>query len=167
LAYLGVSTASYTVFGYFVNLVTIFGLLTWISILICHVHFVKARKAQGVPDSALAYVAPFGIIGSYIAIGFCCLIAFFKAFNVFFGNFDYSTFITSYLGIPLYIIMIVGYKFIMKSKHASPETADIFSGKQRIDDEEAEFLEQEKIRNHGKVETKWGKVYRYTIGNLF
>jgi len=60
LAFLGVNTSSYTVFGYFVNLVTMFGLLTWISILISHICFVRARKAQNIPDSALAYVAPSG-----------------------------------------------------------------------------------------------------------
>lgn len=135
--------------------------------MIAHVHFVKARRAQGVPDSAVAYVAPFGIIGSYIAIVFSCMIAFFKGFNTFFGVFDYASFITSYLGIPLFIIMAVGYKVIMKPKAVKPETCDLFGGKQRIDDEEAEFIEQQKLRNHGKIESKWGKIYRYSIGALF
>jgi amino acid transporter len=61
LAYLAVNTSSYTVFGYFVNLVTMFGLLTWISILISHIFFVRARKAQNIPGSTLAYVATLGI----------------------------------------------------------------------------------------------------------
>ncbi|CZR59638.1 probable aromatic amino acid transport protein aroP [Phialocephala subalpina] len=176
LAFLGVNTASYTVFGYFVNLVTMFGLLTWISILISHIYFVNARKAQNIPDSALAYVAPLGKWGSVGALIFSILIAFFKGFALFAYKatakkgttpvFDTRTFVTTYLGIPLYIIMFFGYKFIMKTKVIQPETADLYSGKARIDAEEAEFLAAE-AEKKGGPETKMEKIYRRTLGNLF
>ncbi len=156
-------------FGYFVSLVTMFGLLTWISILIAHIFFVNARRAQGIPDSALAYKAPFGKIGSYGALFFCCLIAIFKGFGVWFaaGGFDYASFITNYLGIPLYIIMILGYKFIMKTQMVRPETADMYGGKQRIDDEEAEFIAAQMEKNEGKVAGRWERIYDKTIGAIF
>ena len=99
LAYMNVSDDSRTVFLYFVNLVTIFGLETWISILVTHIYFVKARKAQNLPNSAMPYVAPFGIWGSYFALATCVLVALTKNFAAFtydedYGNFDYKTFIT-------------------------------------------------------------------------
>jgi amino acid transporter len=98
IAFLNVSSSSATVFGYFVNLVTIFGLLTWISILVSHICFVRARRAQNVPDSLLAFTAPLGIYGSYGALAMCILIALTKNFAVFthgkWGNFDYKNFIT-------------------------------------------------------------------------
>jgi amino acid transporter len=176
LAFLGVNTDSYTVFGYFVNLVTMFGLLTWISILISHICFVKARKAQNIPDSALAYVAPLGKWGSVGALIFSILIAFFKGFALFcykataskgtVPKFDTSTFVTTYLAIPLYIIMFFGYKFVMKSERVRPETADLYGGKARIDAEEAEFLAQEAAKNGGP-ESKRDKIYRYTVGWAF
>lgn len=90
---MNVSTGSQTVFGYFVNLVSIFGLLTWISILVSHIYFVKARRAQGVPDDSpqLRYKSPFGLWGSYFALAFCVLISLTKNFNVFRnGGFDYK-----------------------------------------------------------------------------
>jgi amino acid transporter len=175
LAFLNVDTSSQTVFKYFVNLVTIFGLLTWISILVSHIYFVRARKAQGIPDTAMAFVSPGGIWGSYISLFFCCLIAFFKGFNYFvpdyskdgYGKWDYKNFITAYLGIPLYIIMIFGYKLVVKSEGVRPETADLYSGKARIDEEEAEFIAAEKERNHGQDHSKWGRIYKRTIGALF
>lgn len=172
LAFLNVSTGSATVFGYFVNLVTIFGLLTWISILVSHIFFVNARRAQNIPNSALAYVAPLGKWGSVGALFFCCLIAIFKGFNVFtysssYGNFDYKNFITSYLGIPLYIIMIFGYKLVMRSQRVLPHTADMYGGKQRIDDEEAEFIARQMERNHGREMGRWEKIYEKTIGAIF
>lgn len=70
LAFLSVSTSSKTVFGYFVNLVSIFGLLTWISILVSHIYFVRARNAQGVDPASMRYRSPFGLWGSYIALAF-------------------------------------------------------------------------------------------------
>lgn len=173
LAYLNVSTSSQVVFTYFVNLVTIFGILTWISILIAHIYFVRARKAQGVLDSEMPFVSPGGIWGSYISLFFCCLIAFFKGFNYFvpdpktYGKFDYKNFITAYLGIPLYIIMIVGYKVIMKSETVRPETADLFSGKAKIDEEEAEYLAAEAAKHHGKTRSTKAKIYDRTLGALF
>jgi amino acid transporter len=172
LAFLNVSTGSAIVFGYFVNLVTIFGLLTWISILVSHIFFVNARRAQDIHDGELAYKAPLGKWGSVGALFFCCLIAVFKGFPVFtyspsHGNFDYKNFITNYLGIPMYLIMMFGYKVIMKSQRVRPETADMYGGKQRIDDEEAEFIAQQMKKNHGKVEGNWQRIYSRTIGVIF
>ncbi|KAE9377735.1 putative dicarboxylic amino acid permease [Stipitochalara longipes BDJ] len=176
LAYLGVNTSSYTVFGYFVNLVTMFGLLTWISILISHIFFVRARKAQNIPDSALAYVAPLGKWGSVGALIFSILILFFKGFALFaykktaakgtHPKFDTNTFVTTYLGLPLYIILFFGYKIVMKSKLIKPEEADLYGGKARIDAEEAEFLARQ-AEKKGGPETKVERIYRLTLGNLF
>ena len=99
LAYLNVADDSRTVFIYFVNLVTIFGLESWISILVTHIYFVKARRVQNLPNSAMPYVAPFGLWGSYFALAVCILVAFTKNFAAFtksedYGSFDYKTFIT-------------------------------------------------------------------------
>ncbi|TVY37886.1 Dicarboxylic amino acid permease [Lachnellula subtilissima] len=176
LAFLGCNTSSYTVFGYFVNLVTMFGLLTWISILISHIYFVRARRAQNIPDTALAYVAPLGVYGSYGALVFSCLIAFFKGFALFCykktaakgttPKFDTRTFVTTYLAIPLYIIMIFGYKLIMKSQTVKPETADLYSGKAKIDAEEQEYLAAEAAQAGGP-ESRAQKIYRLTLGWAF
>ena len=100
-AFMNAADDAKTVFGYFVNLTTIFGLLSWISLLVSHVFFVRARRAQGITKEQMAYVAPFGLTGSYIALFFSILIALTKNFNVFtkgkYGNFDYKNFITGYL----------------------------------------------------------------------
>ncbi|KAL1310673.1 hypothetical protein AAFC00_000936 [Neodothiora populina] len=170
LAFMNVSSSSKVVFGYFVNLVTIFGLLTWISILVSHIYFVRARHAQNVPDSELAYKAPFGIWGSYFALFFCILISLTKNFNVFthsktYGDFDYKNFITGYLGIPLYLILIFGYKFSQKSHGVRPETADIWTGKDVIDRDEEMWK-----RRDAEADAKGGKAhwfYRKFLSWLF
>ncbi|KAK6507750.1 hypothetical protein TWF481_006172 [Arthrobotrys musiformis] len=166
LAFMNVSSDSKTVFGYFVNLVTIFGLLTWISILVSHIYFVRARNAQGVDPKTLAYKAPFGVAGTYFALFFCILIALTKNFDVFVGEFKYKTFITGYLGIPLYLLMIFGFKFIKKTKGIKPEEADLWSGKDAIDrDEEMWKIKDAEKKAAGVKDGGW--FYRTFVAWLF
>ncbi|KLJ11986.1 hypothetical protein EMPG_09627 [Blastomyces silverae] len=171
LAYMNVSDDSKVVFGYFVNLVTIFGLLTWISILVTHIYFIRARKAQGVPESSLAFKAPFGAAGSYGALAFCILITLTKNFEVFvhspdtYGNFDYKNFITAYIGVPMYLILIFGYKFYTKTSGVKPHEADLWTGKDKIDREEAEFLARKAAQT--KKYERAGFFYRKFVSWLF
>lgn len=170
LAYMNVTSDSKVVFKYFVNLVTIFGLLTWISILVTHICFVRARKAQNVPVESLAYVAPLGVAGSYVALGFCIIIALTKNYDVFthnkkWGNFDYKNFITAYLGIPLYLIMITGYKLITKCKRVDPATADLWTGKDEIDREEAAYIAKREAETEKHAQSHW--FYQKFVSWLF
>lgn len=171
LAYMNVSSDSKKVFGYFVNLVTIFGILTWISLLVTHICFVKAREAHGVKKEDLHFVAPLGIWGSYFALFFCALIALTKNFDVFVRKtptgpaFDYKNFVTGYIGIPLYLGMIFGYKFWYKTERVRPETADLYGGKDIIDRQEAEYLAAQAAR--GKVKNTGSWFYRTFIAWLF
>ncbi|KAI1996134.1 amino acid transporter [Ophidiomyces ophidiicola] len=169
LAFMNVSDDSKTIFGYFVNLVTIFGLLTWISILVTHIYFVNARIAQGIEESTLAYKAPLGKGGSYFACAFCILVSFTKSYDVFInkkaGKFDYRNFVTAYLGIPIYLIMIVGYKFITKTKGVAPHEADLFTGKDAIDREEQEFLARKEAERANNKQASW--FYRIFVAWLF
>lgn len=172
IAFLNVASDSQKVFTYFVNLVTIFGLLTWISILVTHIYFVKARRAQGVDQSQMHYVAPFGLYGTYFALVFCIVIAIFKNFDVFVHvkgrengeKFDSKNFVTGYLGIPLYLIMIFGYKFFTKKPGWTPLQVDLFTGKDVIDREEMEFLAHKAATTKEKP---GGWFYRNFISWLF
>lgn len=169
LAFMNVSTSSKQVFLYFVNLTTIFGILTWISILVTHIYFVNARRAQGVTDAQMPYTAPLGKNGSIGALFMCCLIAIFKNFDVF-SPWNPKNFVTGYLGIPLYLIMIFGYKLLMKNPGIKPEDVDLFSGKDKIDREEAEFLRMKAAKKAARAGQPKGKgqwFYKTFISWLF
>ncbi|RYO97248.1 hypothetical protein DL764_007348 [Monosporascus ibericus] len=141
LAFMNVSDDSRKIFTYFVDMVTIFGLMTWISILVTHIWFVRARRAQGLANSAMPYVAPLGIYGSYGALAMCILISLTKSFQVFVkGRWDTATFITSYLGIPVYLLLISGHKVWTRSRGVRPHECDFYTGKDIIDREEEAFL---------------------------
>jgi amino acid transporter len=126
-AFMNVADDATTVFGYFVNLTTIFGLLSWISLLVSHIFFVRARRAQGITNDQMAYTAPLGLIGSYVALFFCILIALTKNFPVFthdkktYGNFDYKNFITGYL-VSSPSSQMVLYTALTQFFRASPST---------------------------------------------
>ena len=168
IAFLNVANDSRKVFGYFVSLVTMFGLLTWISILVSHIAFVRARRAQNVTKDMMAYTAPLGLFGTYLALIFCILIAIFSNYGVFVhtktNKFDYRTFITGYLGIPLYLMLILGYKVVMRSQRRRAHEVDLFGGKDEIDREEALFVE-EKERRRARKPGSW--FYRTFVAWLF
>lgn len=153
LAFMSTSENSKIVFGYFVNLVTILGLLIWISVLITHISFIRARKAQKVPDEALAFKAPLGSCGSWAALISCVTISLTKSVDLFNGNefpggFDYVGFITSYLGIPLYLGLLIGYKMATKCKRVRSVEVDLSTGKYEFDIREADNPENVEARGH-------------------
>lgn len=169
LAFLNVSDDSKAVFTYFVNLTTIFGLMTWISILVTHIYFVKARRAQGLGNDAMPFVAPLGIYGSYGALAMCCLIALTKNYDVFVGKWSekYPTFITGYLGIPVFLVLIIGHKLWTKSKGVRPHECDFYTGKDIIDREEEEFLAAQAAERAAAPEKKGSLFYRRFVSWLF
>jgi amino acid transporter len=57
LAYLVASGDALKIFDYFTSSVTVFGSLTWISILASHVGFMRGMKAQGLSRDTLPYKA--------------------------------------------------------------------------------------------------------------
>lgn len=148
VAYVSVASNSAQVFGYFVDTVTMLGLLTWISILITHVSFVRARKAQGIPDDALILRARFGLPGTWLALFLCLFISatlVFKAFSFESEKrtFDYRSVVASYVGVPLYISLFVGYKLVVKTKPVTPKEVDLWTGKPNAPPRD---MEMEEIR---------------------
>ncbi|KAK1490115.1 amino acid permease [Colletotrichum cuscutae] len=114
-----------TVFGYLTNVVTVFVLLTWTSILVSHIFFCRARTAQRIDAAYIPYRASLGSWGSYAALGFLIVLTLTKGIEVFVGTFDYKNFIVQYIGIPVYLICIFGYKIFKKSHRVRAETADL------------------------------------------
>jgi amino acid transporter len=128
-------------------MVTMLGLLTWISILVTHISFVRARKAQGIPDKALAFRARFGLPGTCLALLLCLFISVAIVFDSFsfddsgVRTLDVKSFIASYISIPVYISLMVGYKLAVHSKRVDPKEADLWTDKIEPDREERDRAE--------------------------
>ncbi|RYC60353.1 hypothetical protein CHU98_g5837 [Xylaria longipes] len=170
LAFLNVSDDSKDVFTYFVNVTTILGLLSWISILVTHIWFVRGRKAQGLTNEMMPYTAPLGIWGSYLALFICVLVAITKNFDAFIPSLsvkaNYIAFITGYIGIPVYLALLFGHKFVTKSKGVRPHEVDFYTGKDIIDREEEEFLANQAAEKAAHP-NKGKSFYRKWVSWLF
>lgn len=61
--------------------------------------------------------------------------------------------------------MIVGWKFIKKTKGLRPEEADLWTGKDVIDADEREWIEKEAAERAAGRSGGW--IYRHSIGYIF
>ncbi|GAA5969023.1 hypothetical protein JCM3765_005268 [Sporobolomyces pararoseus] len=156
IAYMNVSSGSKKVFGYFTALVTIFGALTWMSILWSHIRFMKALKAQGISRDSLPWKAPFQPYFAWVSLIFVGIVTFFKGFDSFTPKFKHDTFITAYLGLPIYACLYFGHKFWHKTRVIKPEEVDLITGRKEFDADEAAWDEEEAAQ--GKLPW-WKKLW--------
>ncbi|KAB8265107.1 amino acid permease/ SLC12A domain-containing protein [Aspergillus pseudonomiae] len=128
LAYLNIQEDSKCLFNHFVNLVTMFSILTWISILVVHVKFARSQNTNA-ETSPLVFKAPFGVVGSWAALAFCAFLTIMRVFDTVDSDgdpnkFDYKATITSYMGIPLYL-MLFGHKIFNRNRKARRDAGPI------------------------------------------
>ena len=71
-----------------------------------------------------------------------------------------------YLGVVIYIVLALGWKFWHKTKYVGPSEADIWTGKAEVDRQEAEFLELQAAKEE-KSPTKVHWLYNHTLGLIF
>ncbi len=129
LGFMNATKDSSTVFGYFVSLVTIFGTLNWVSILVSYICMTRAMKAQGVPRSIMPYRNPLLPWGAYVALFITALIIIFNGFASFLGTFQVDKFVTSYIGVPVYLFNILWWKLFKRTRRVRPEEADLVTGR--------------------------------------
>jgi amino acid transporter len=118
-------------FTWLLNLSTVAGLIAWGTLCVCYIRFHRALKVQGVSRDTLPWKAPwmpytawYGAIGSIIIT----LVAGFPVFLK--GNWSTTDFIASYIGIPIFIIPIIGWKVAFGTKvnlcSFNPTTGNFF-----------------------------------------
>ncbi|KAF4552532.1 Amino acid permease-like protein 33 [Elsinoe fawcettii] len=125
LAYLNVARSTSTVFGYFVSLVTVFGTLNWINILVSYLGFLRGLQAQGISRTELTFRGPLQPYGAYFALGLTMLITLFNGYNAFIPRFNIATFMTCYIGIAIYLVNIVGWKLVHRTKRIKALEMDL------------------------------------------
>ncbi|KAK4939506.1 hypothetical protein LTR10_020215 [Elasticomyces elasticus] len=133
LTYMSCSSGSNTVFTWFQNLTTISTLFTWVSINIAYVRFHAACKAQGIARSDLPFRSPFQPYLGYIALVFFSLIIFFNGFDSIAGGFAYQSFITDYIGVPIYFGLYLFWRILKRTHFINSRDADLYTGKAALD----------------------------------
>jgi amino acid transporter len=135
LAYMGVNTGAGKVFGWFANMTSVAGLMTWFGICLTYLRFYKGMKLQGYDRSKLPFASPLQPFAAWYAMIFCLVICFvsphtpsyfwpfltpgilqFSGWKVFLkGHWDHPTFITNYLPLALFPVLYTGAKLYKRS----------------------------------------------------
>ncbi|KAK8004315.1 hypothetical protein PG990_002124 [Apiospora arundinis] len=144
LVYLNVGNNTATVFGWFVNITTVAGLIGWIVIETTYIRFHAGLKAQGYSRDDLPYRSPCQPYASWATLFVVILVVFFSGFDVFVdGRFTATGFLTCYLNIFIFAAFYIFFKFFLKSKVVPLAEIDFKSEFELIrqEKEEAELYE--------------------------
>ncbi|KAH8598699.1 proline transporter [Bisporella sp. PMI_857] len=111
LAYLNCAETGSTVFNWFVNLTNTSGFISWICCAIVYLRFHKAVKTQNLAKENIPYHSFLQPVGAYAAIVAFAILTLINGFDVFFpGKFNATSFLTAYIGIPLFLSIYFGHR---------------------------------------------------------
>ncbi|GAA5975986.1 hypothetical protein JCM10908_005347 [Rhodotorula pacifica] len=120
------SKSAGTVFNYFANMTSVCGLLTWWGICLTATRFYRGLKAQGIDRKMLPYRAPFQPFLAWYGLIFSSVVLFFNGWQVFVhGEWDTSTFVTSYFPIWFFPVLYGFYRFIWRRNERGPSLAEM------------------------------------------
>ncbi|MGR5968886.1 hypothetical protein ACT7C1_14685, partial [Bacillus paranthracis] len=93
------------------------GFIAWVGIAISHYRFRKAYIAQGKDLNDLPYRAKWFPFGPIFAFALCVIVILGQNYGAFMGeSIDWNGVLVSYIGLPLFLVLWLGYKFTKKTK---------------------------------------------------
>ncbi|KAI1077826.1 amino acid permease/ SLC12A domain-containing protein [Whalleya microplaca] len=120
LSFMSLSNGALTVFWWLVSLTAAGVLVSWSVILLNHIRLRLAMRKQNISGSRLPWYNWWALYSSYAGLFMCILILLTGGFEVFTeGNWDASSFVSSYLDIPLVLSAYLIWKFIKKTQVVS------------------------------------------------
>ncbi|KAG9028958.1 hypothetical protein FRB95_005873 [Tulasnella sp. JGI-2019a] len=154
LAYMSVSSGGGKVFGWFANLTSICGLITWTGICFTYIRFHAGMKVQGFDRKTLPFASRFQPYAAWFGLCSTLIICFFSGWSVFLkGNWDTATFVTNYLPLATFPTIYFGARLYFKTGLVAPEDMDFISGIAEI---EADQEDDPPPKN--KIEAFWAKL---------
>ncbi|TFK57378.1 amino acid permease [Heliocybe sulcata] len=153
LAYMGINGGSGRVFGWFSNMTSVAGLMTWFGISVTYIRFHKGFQLQGFDRSTLPYASRLQPYAAWYGAVSCVVICFFSGWSVFLkGNWDTATFVTNYLPLALFPILYIAMRFITKVPTVKPMQMDFLSG---LDEIERDTYDEPPPRNRMEAFWQW------------
>ncbi|MCO0599965.1 amino acid permease [Peribacillus butanolivorans] len=114
------------VYTWLMNSVGVTGFIFWLGIAASHYRFRKAYLAQGYSLDDLPYRSKWFPFGPVFAFVLCLIVLLAQNYQAFLGDqIDWGSVIAAYLGIPLFLVMWLGYKFMKKTKVVPLEKCQI------------------------------------------
>ena len=127
------------VLGVLMNITALSTIFTWLGILVTHLRFRQAYIAQGYNLADLPYVAPFyPYAQTFTLVVIICAVVVVGIVQSISGE-PIVTVLAQYLGVPVYILLFVGYKVIKKTRLVPVESVDFEALKESSSCNSSEF----------------------------
>jgi lysine-specific permease len=118
--------AETTVYVWLIAASGLAGFVTWVGIAVCHYRFRKAYDAQGLDQKKLIYKAKLFPFGPIFAFVLCVIVILGQGVGYFSGGqINWSGVISSYIGLPLFLALWLGYKYKYKTKVIDLKDVDL------------------------------------------
>ncbi|KAF3010262.1 General amino acid permease [Neopestalotiopsis sp. 37M] len=129
ISLLNISENAGNVFTYLLDISGAAAFIAWAFIGLTHLRFRSALKAQNIAVSSLPFQS-FGYpyVPWILFVGNIFLV-FISGYTTLLTPFDLKGFIFSYLVIPIFIVLYIGWKVYHKTKWVNPSEADVTSGR--------------------------------------
>lgn len=125
LAFLSSMFGNGRVYFWLLSASSLSGFIAWLGIAISHYRFRKAYVKQGRNLSDLPYLAKGYPYAPLIAFGLCIIVIAGQNYRAFMqSNVDWYGLLVSYLSIPVFLCLWLGYKFFKKTKIVKLDECD-------------------------------------------
>ncbi|WP_409299361.1 amino acid permease [Peribacillus sp. SCS-26] len=115
-----------TVYIWLLNASGMSGFIAWVGIAVSHYRFRRAFNVQGRSLDELPYRAKWFPFGPLFAFGLCIIVILGQNYGAFTGDsIDWKGVLVSYIGLPLFLVLWLGYKFTKKTKVIPLEQCDL------------------------------------------
>ena len=113
-------------YSWLLNLSGMVGFIAWLGISISHYRFRLAFAKQGLDPNLLKYKAKCFPLGPLLAFALCALVIVGQNYNAFMGDtIDWYSLTASYIGIPAFLAIYLGYKYSRKTKLIPLDQVDL------------------------------------------
>ncbi|MFM1655161.1 amino acid permease [Brevibacillus sp. B_LB10_24] len=117
LAFLSSLFGDGAVYIWLLNASGMSGFIAWLGIAVSHYRFRRAYLAQGHQLAELPFRAKWFPIGPIFAFAICLIVILGQNYQAFLGgNIDWNGVLVSYIGLPMFLIVWLVYKFVKKTK---------------------------------------------------
>lgn len=114
---MSLSSSASEAFTWLQDLVSVGALVTWSIICTVYLRFYYGMKAQGISRRELPWAAPFQPYTAWFSLLFFLLLLLTGGYSTFIHNhWDTETFVSSYIDIPIVILLYFGYKLVKKTR---------------------------------------------------
>lgn len=126
LAFFGSLFGDGAVYTWLLNASGMSGFIAWLGIAISHYRFRKAFIVQGRDLNELPYRAKWFPFGPLFAFVLCTFVILGQNYSAFLGEqIDWYSVLVSYIGLPVFIVVWLGYKFTKKTKLIPLDQCDL------------------------------------------